>query len=101
MLLCLNQGFPYRAVRPIPPVHTGPTADRYADRQLPGGSTKIGHRRSIEEEKGKKKKEEKKKKKKKRRRRRRSTSRHPSDDSAQGQAVAAGGFRPQERIQGD
>ncbi|RWW32630.1 hypothetical protein GW17_00002688 [Ensete ventricosum] len=38
---------PYRLV------HTGPVADRYADRPLPGSTAKIGRRRSIEEEKGK------------------------------------------------
>ncbi|RRT64335.1 hypothetical protein B296_00033412, partial [Ensete ventricosum] len=56
---------------PYRPVHTGPAADRYADRSLPGSTAKIGRRqsidgeidcrRSIEEEKGKRRrgKEEK------------------------------------------
>ncbi|RWV82370.1 hypothetical protein GW17_00056135 [Ensete ventricosum] len=86
---------------PYHPVRTGPTADRYVDRPLPGGTTKIGRRRlisavggrfrlsvvdfdcrrsiegeidcqwSIEEGKGKKKRKRRKKKK------RRSTSRRP------------------------
>ncbi|RWV95414.1 hypothetical protein GW17_00041964 [Ensete ventricosum] len=33
--------YPYR------PIHTGPAADRYTDRPLPGGTAKIGRRRSI------------------------------------------------------
>ncbi|RWV79398.1 hypothetical protein GW17_00059474 [Ensete ventricosum] len=37
-IICEN---PYR------PVHTGPAADRYADRPLPGGTAKIGRRQSI------------------------------------------------------
>ncbi|RWW25099.1 hypothetical protein GW17_00010575 [Ensete ventricosum] len=32
---------------PYRPVHTSPTADRYANRPLPGGTTKIDRRRSI------------------------------------------------------
>ncbi|RWW31342.1 hypothetical protein GW17_00004028 [Ensete ventricosum] len=32
---------------PYRPVHTGPTADRYTDRPLPGGTAKIGRWRSI------------------------------------------------------
>ncbi|RRT63904.1 hypothetical protein B296_00042304 [Ensete ventricosum] len=58
------------------PVHTGPAADLYADRPLPGGTTKIDRRwsiegeidrrRSIEGEKGKKKKKRRRRKKKKR-----------------------------------
>ncbi|RWW01378.1 hypothetical protein GW17_00035588 [Ensete ventricosum] len=57
------------------PVHTGPAADRYADRPLPGGTVKIDRQRSIEgeidrwrsieEEKGKRKKKEEEEKKKK------------------------------------
>ncbi|RZR89913.1 hypothetical protein BHM03_00017730 [Ensete ventricosum] len=37
-------------------VHIGPVADRYVDRPLPGGTAKIGRRRSIEEEKMKRRK---------------------------------------------
>ncbi|RWW68988.1 hypothetical protein BHE74_00023442 [Ensete ventricosum] len=94
-------------VRPVPP-----GTDRYADRPLPGGSTKIGRRRSISvvdgrfppsavdlrrRRRGKEEEEEKKKNKK------RSTSRCPSNDSARGSpasrrhprcpsAIAARGF---------
>ncbi|RRT80914.1 hypothetical protein B296_00016134 [Ensete ventricosum] len=32
---------------PYRPVHTGPVADQYVDRPLPGGTAKIGRRRSI------------------------------------------------------
>ncbi|RWW27600.1 hypothetical protein GW17_00007968 [Ensete ventricosum] len=32
---------------PYCPIHTGPTADRYVDRPLPGGTAKIGRRQSI------------------------------------------------------
>ncbi|RZR94016.1 hypothetical protein BHM03_00022610 [Ensete ventricosum] len=36
-----------RGKAPYRPVHTGPAADRYADWSLPGGTAKIGRRRSI------------------------------------------------------
>ncbi|RWW76486.1 hypothetical protein BHE74_00015423 [Ensete ventricosum] len=35
---------------PYRPVHTGPAADRYADRSLPGSTAKIDRRRSIDGE---------------------------------------------------
>ncbi|RRT52429.1 hypothetical protein B296_00019345 [Ensete ventricosum] len=34
-------------VGPYRPVYTGPAVDRYADRPLPGGTTKIGLRQSV------------------------------------------------------
>ncbi|RWW90221.1 hypothetical protein BHE74_00000621 [Ensete ventricosum] len=45
---------------PVRALHTGPPGYRYADRPLPGGTTKIDHRRSIErkEERRKRGKEE-------------------------------------------
>ncbi|RZS08295.1 hypothetical protein BHM03_00039243, partial [Ensete ventricosum] len=46
------------------PIHTGPTADRYTDQSLSGGTTKIDRRRSIEEEKGKRRKKKRKRRKK-------------------------------------
>ncbi|RWW43211.1 hypothetical protein BHE74_00051153 [Ensete ventricosum] len=95
------------------PVCTGPVADWYVDRSLPGGTAKIDrrrsisfiggrfrllavdfdrrrsiegeidHRRSIEEEKGKKKKRKRRKKKRKR-----STSRCPRLRAARGRLLS-------------
>ncbi|RRT41043.1 hypothetical protein B296_00058101 [Ensete ventricosum] len=36
-----------RGKAPYRPVYTGSAVDRYADQLLPGGTAKIGHRRSI------------------------------------------------------
>ncbi|RWW31148.1 hypothetical protein GW17_00004238 [Ensete ventricosum] len=97
--------------RPVWAVHTDPPSCRYADRPLPGGSTKnqlsavdfdrrrsiegeIDRRRLIEREKGKKKKKRKKKKTKEKRRKRILIARAQSSPVRCRRPLIAGAFSP-------
>ncbi|RZR71058.1 hypothetical protein BHM03_00003264 [Ensete ventricosum] len=64
--LGIERPAPWPPQAPYRPVHTGPAADRYVDRLLSDGTTKIGRRRLISAVSGRLKKKREKKKRKRR-----------------------------------